>query len=126
MRRAEMARLRKNLSEKRNEEEKVCFLNRVASLGNRILTNGQMDTINRLLRKQPPKKKGRAAEGADSTPAEQEAQEPEKPKLDPTMVRWVSNNKGSVLSVPDEWLGTPAGRLFGAAPEGSRKLVEEV
>lgn len=87
-----------------------------------------MDTINRLLRKQPPKKKGRAAaEGADSTPAEQEAQEPEKPKQEPTMVRWVSNSKGSVLSVPNEWLGTPAGRLFGAAPpEGSRKLVEEV
>lgn len=108
MRRAEMARRRKNLSEKRNEEEK-------------------MDTINRLLRKQPPKKRGRgAAEGAEATPGEQEAQEPENQKADPTMVRWVSNRQGSQLSVPEEWLGTPAGRLFGANTTGSRKLVEEV
>lgn len=89
-------------------------------------TNDQMDTINRLLRKQPPKKKGRAAEGADGTPTDQDAQETERQKLDPTMIRWVSNRKGSVLSMPNEWFGTPAGRLFGAAPEGSRKLVEEV
>ncbi|KAI4127475.1 MAG: hypothetical protein LQ347_004590, partial [Umbilicaria vellea] len=40
MRRAEMARRRKNLSEKRNEEEK-------------------MDTINRLLKKQAPKRRGK-------------------------------------------------------------------
>ncbi|KAJ5105799.1 hypothetical protein NUU61_003146 [Penicillium alfredii] len=97
MRRTEMARRRKNLSEKRNEEEK-------------------MDTINRLLRKQPPKRRGRAAavEGADGTPADQEAPEPE--KADPTMVRWISNSKDCTLSVPEEWLGTPAGRLFGAPP----------
>lgn len=85
-----------------------------------------MDTINRLLRKQPPKKRGRAAEGADATPAEQEVQEPERQKLDPTMIRWVSSRKGSVLSMPEEWLGTPAGQLFGEGPAGSRKLVEEV
>lgn len=86
-----------------------------------------MDTINRLLRKQPPKKRGRgAAEGAEATPAEQEAQEPEKQKPDHTMIRWVSNRQGSQLSVPEEWLGTPAGRLFGANPLGPRKLVEEV
>lgn len=85
-----------------------------------------MDTINRLLRKQPPKKRGRAVEGADATPAEQEAQEPEKQNVDPTMIRWVSSRQGSVLSMPEEWLGTPAGRLFGETPVGSRKLVEEV
>lgn len=86
-----------------------------------------MDTINRLLRKQPPKKRGRgAAEGTDATPGEQEAQEPRKQKADPTMIRWVSNRQGSQLSVPEEWLGTPAGRLLGENPTGSRKLVEEV
>ncbi|KAJ5720472.1 uncharacterized protein N7483_008406 [Penicillium malachiteum] len=106
MRRTEMARRRKNLSEKRNEEEK-------------------MDTINRLLRKQPPKRRGRAAaDGSGYTPGDQEAAEPEKP--DPTMVRWVSNAKGCKLIVPEEWLGTPAGRLFGPPNTGNGKMVEEL
>ncbi|KAJ5923758.1 hypothetical protein N7454_009003 [Penicillium verhagenii] len=107
MRRAEMARRRKNLSEKRNEEEK-------------------MDTINRLLRKQPPKRRGRAAaEGAESTPADQEGAVVEKP--DHTMVRWISNANGCTLSVPEEWLGTKAGRLFGPPPaKGSGKMVQEL
>ena len=43
MRRAEMARRRKNLSEKRNEEEKA-------------------DTINRLLKKQAPKRRGKISQ----------------------------------------------------------------
>ncbi|KAJ5226025.1 hypothetical protein N7468_007250 [Penicillium chermesinum] len=108
MRRAEMARRRKNLSEKRNEEEK-------------------MDTINRLLRKQPPKRRGRGAavEATESTPAEQEGAEPE--KADPTMARWVSSNQGCKVGVPEEWLGTPTGRVFGEAlANGSNKLVEEL
>ncbi|KAJ5595961.1 hypothetical protein N7450_002419 [Penicillium hetheringtonii] len=108
MRRAEMARRRKNLSEKRNEEEK-------------------MDTINRLLRKQPPKRRGRGAVAdTDTTPAEQEAQEPE--KADPTMVRWISSANGFKVNVPEEWLGTPAGRVFGAPTvvTGTSKMVEEV
>ncbi|KAJ5759528.1 hypothetical protein N7520_006684 [Penicillium odoratum] len=105
MRRAEMARRRKNLSEKRNEEEK-------------------MDTINRLLRKQPPKRRGRqAAEGAESTPADQEEAE----KADPIMLRWVSNANGCKVGVPEEWLGTSAGRLFGApVANGNGKLVQEL
>ncbi|OJJ76563.1 hypothetical protein ASPBRDRAFT_26999 [Aspergillus brasiliensis CBS 101740] len=105
MRRAEMARRRKNLSEKRNEEEK-------------------MDTINRLLRKQAPKRRGRipAAEAAEAASAEQEVAEPEKP--DPTMVRWVSGRQGSLVGVPEEWLDIPAGRVFGG--NGSGKLVQEV
>ncbi|PWY89571.1 hypothetical protein BO94DRAFT_584818 [Aspergillus sclerotioniger CBS 115572] len=105
MRRAEMARRRKNLSEKRNEEEKL-------------------DTINRLLRKQAPKRRGRipAAEAAEAASAEQEIQEYE--KADPTMVRWVSGRNGSRVGVPEEWLGIPAGRVFGG--NGSGKLVQEV
>ncbi|EAU38020.1 conserved hypothetical protein [Aspergillus terreus NIH2624] len=109
MRRAEMARRRKNLSEKRNEEEK-------------------MDTINRLLRKQAPKRRGRipAAEAAENASADQEMQEVERP--DPIMVRWVTGREGSKVGVPEEWFGTPAGRVFGEAPlrnGGSTKLVEE-
>ncbi|KAJ9209163.1 hypothetical protein DTO021D3_471 [Paecilomyces variotii] len=109
MRRAEMARRRKNLSEKRNEEEK-------------------MDTINRLLKKQAPKRRGRAAATeAEGTPTVQEPPEP--PKPDPTMIRWVSGSNGVCrVAVPEELFGTPAGRLFGEAPSsnGQRKLVEEV
>ncbi|KAL2820446.1 PAPA-1-like conserved region-domain-containing protein [Aspergillus granulosus] len=106
MRRAEMARRRKNLSEKRNEEEK-------------------MDTINRLLRKQAPKRRGRipAAEAAENAAADQEAAAPEVEPIDPTMVRWVSGREGSRVGVPEEWFGTPAGQIFGGTP---RKLVEEL
>lgn len=128
MRRAEMARRRKNLSEKRNEEEKVCFQRwKLASSQGRITDLEKMDTINRLLRKQPPKRRGRGAVAdTDTTPGEQEAQEPE--KADPTLVRWISSAKGCTVNVPEEWLGTPAGRLFGAPPAvtGTSKLVQEL
>ncbi|EFQ99245.1 hypothetical protein MGYG_02258 [Nannizzia gypsea CBS 118893] len=112
MRRAEMARRRKNLSEKRNEEEK-------------------MDTINKLLKKQAPKRRGKisAAEAAgESTPGQQEPQEPEKP--DPTMIRYVINQNGYRIGVPNEWLGTPAGNIFGNPTNNpathTGKLVEEI
>ncbi|KAJ5959336.1 uncharacterized protein N7479_006486 [Penicillium vulpinum] len=105
MRRAEMARRRKNLSEKRNEEEK-------------------MDTINRLLKKQAPKRRGRqAAEAADGTPGQEGA---ETEKADPTLVRWISGPNGCKVNVPEEWLGTPAGRVFGAPTVPAGKMVEEV
>ncbi|KAL3462888.1 PAPA-1-like conserved region-domain-containing protein [Aspergillus heterothallicus] len=106
MRRAEMARRRKNLSEKRNEEEK-------------------MDTINRLLRKQAPKRRGRipAAEAAENAAADQQEAAPDAEPIDPTMVRWVSGREGSRVGVPEEWLGTPGGQIFGGTP---RKLVEEL
>ncbi|KAI9741203.1 MAG: hypothetical protein M1834_002916 [Cirrosporium novae-zelandiae] len=109
MRRAEMARRRKNLSEKRNEEEK-------------------MDTINRLLKKQAPKRRGKAGAtdtAGDSTPSAQEI-EVEKPK--PMYVRWVSNKEGSRIGVPEEWLGTPTGKLFTRTSEGKQmsRPVEEV
>lgn len=84
-----------------------------------------MDTINRLLRKQPPKRRGRGAvtEGTDTTPGEHGGAEAE--KADPTMVRWTSNANGCKISVPEEWLGTPAGRVLGPAT-GNGRLVEEV
>ncbi|KAI9891569.1 MAG: 3-oxo-5a-steroid 4- dehydrogenase [Vezdaea aestivalis] len=109
MRRTEMARRRKNLSEKRNEEEK-------------------MDTINKLLKKQAPKRRGRVIAtdtAGDMTPMTQEL-EFEKPKS--TMIRWVSNREGIRVGVPEEWLGTPAGRVFEPAVKSSfqpRRMVEE-
>ncbi|KAL8768601.1 MAG: hypothetical protein Q9194_005656, partial [Teloschistes cf. exilis] len=80
MRRAEMARRRKNLSEKRNEEEKL-------------------DTINRLLKKQAPKRRGKisAAEITADAMAPQETPEVEYEKANPVYVRWVSDSNGSRL-----------------------------
>ncbi len=83
-----------------------------------------MDTINKLLKKQAPKRRGKisvmepgataTAGGDDATPGSQEAVEQfEKPKA--TYVRWISNRQGSRVGVPEEWLGTPVGRVFGGA-----------
>ncbi|KAJ4381215.1 hypothetical protein N0V86_003564 [Didymella sp. IMI 355093] len=111
MRRAEMARRRKNLSEKRNEEEKL-------------------DTINRLLKKQPPKR-GRKSAAADLDESGQEGEaEPE--RANPLFVRYIQNAKGTQLAVPDDWLQAPVGSLFAGKAEPARKIpwsgrmVEEV
>jgi Ino eighty subunit 2 len=100
MRRAEMARRRRNLSEKRNEEVK-------------------METINKLLKKQAPKTKGKShlanGEGDD---------DPNKPN--PAFVRWVSSKEGISVAVPEELLGGPAGRVFIPGGLRSGKMVEEV
>ncbi|KAF3048244.1 hypothetical protein E8E12_011461 [Didymella heteroderae] len=111
MRRAEMARRRKNLSEKRNEEEKL-------------------DTINRLLKKQPPKR-GRKSTAADLDESGQEGEaEPE--RANPLFVRYIQNAKGTQLAVPDEWLQAPVGSMFAGKTEPARKtlwsgrMVEEI
>ncbi|KAI4949076.1 hypothetical protein J4E91_005539 [Alternaria rosae] len=110
MRRAEMARRRKNLSEKRNEEEKL-------------------DTINRLLKKQPPKR-GRKSMIELNEDGEEVEQEPE--RANPLFTRYIQNAKGTQLAVPDEWLQAPVGRVFsgemqkGAQKPFSGRMVEEV
>ncbi|KAI1005324.1 hypothetical protein K3495_g2894 [Podosphaera aphanis] len=93
MRRAEMARRRKNLSEKRNEEEKL-------------------ETINKLLKKQAPKTNARrgelnAAAAGDGTPDDAGA-----PRPDPLFVRWVSTKHGNRIGVPEEWVNGPLKVLF--------------
>ena len=114
MRRAEMARRRKNLSEKRNEEEKA-------------------DTINRLLKKQAPKRRGKISqaeiEAQDRGDDEEEGWEVGEvvQPANPVFVRWVSDAKGCRVGVPGEWLGTPVGRVFGGGGGvGGGKMVEEV
>ncbi|KAF5846861.1 hypothetical protein GGP41_004920 [Bipolaris sorokiniana] len=109
MRRAEMARRRKNLSDKRNEEEKL-------------------DTINRLLKKQPPKRGRKAAQDAP----EDGLEEPEPERANPLFVRYIQNAKGTQLGVPEEWLQAPVGSMFAgdvakaAQKPFSGKMVEEV
>ena len=83
-----------------------------------------MDTINRLLKKQAPKRRGKisaaeiqaAEHGEDASPQEEDV-----PPANPAFVRWVSDKDGCRIGVPGEWFGTPVGRVFGA-----RKMVEEV
>ncbi|KAF2141169.1 uncharacterized protein K452DRAFT_318839 [Aplosporella prunicola CBS 121167] len=130
MRRAEMARRRKNLSEKRNEEEKRL----------------QMDTINRLLKKQAPKRRGRKEVDADAAADEPAAAsasafatdnpdaepDPDAPRASPLFVRYVQTARGSRAAAPVEWLAGPAGRVFegrgvrGKAGLGNGAMVQEV
>ncbi|KAI1471967.1 PAPA-1-like conserved region-domain-containing protein [Daldinia caldariorum] len=101
MRRAEMARRRRNLSEKRNEEVK-------------------METINKLLKKQAPKTNRKSQLAGEQTP------DVESRKPNPIFVRWVSNKDGSRVAVPEEMLSGPSGRVFVPGGLGSGKMVEEV
>ncbi|RBQ73036.1 hypothetical protein VDGD_00882 [Verticillium dahliae] len=96
MRRSEMARRRRNLSEKRNEEVK-------------------METINKLLKKQAPKTNRKAQENQAGDD-----------KPDAMFVRWVSTKEGSRIAVPDEMLGGSAGKVFGAPGLRTGRMVEEV
>ena len=116
MRRAEMARRRKNLSEKRNEEEKA-------------------DTINRLLKKQAPKRRGKISkeeiqaqdreDDEDEEIGRVEVEEVVVPPANPVYVRWVSDRGGCRVGVPAEWLSAAVGRVFEGIG-GGRKMVEEV
>lgn len=112
MRRAEMARRRKALSEKRNDEEK-------------------QDTINRLLKRQASKRQRKADVEADRI-----AEEGEDEGIRPSKVfaRWVQTVEGgSVLGVPREWVENGyVGGVFGEkAGKGGRgawsgRMVEVV
>ncbi|OBT76147.1 hypothetical protein VF21_04826 [Pseudogymnoascus sp. 05NY08] len=104
MRRAEMARRRKNLSEKRNEEEK-------------------METINKLLKKQAPKTNARRRDLNGLTGEIGPDGEPGKPNS--AYVRWISSKEGNRIGVPREMVEGPVGRLFGGGGGGGR-VVEEV
>ncbi|KAF5628308.1 uncharacterized protein FTJAE_8845 [Fusarium tjaetaba] len=101
MRRQEMARRRRNLSEKRNEEVK-------------------METINKLLKKQAPKvNRKAAAAGAGGL------EDSNKP--DPVFVRWVSNKTGVRVAVTEEMLDSPAGQVFKPSSKlAPGKMVQEV
>ncbi|KAK9259483.1 PAPA-1-like conserved region-domain-containing protein, partial [Lipomyces tetrasporus] len=92
LRRTETARRRKNLSEKRREEEK-------------------MDTINRLLKKQAPKRKGklRSAIGSPGTSVADDELDTRRVIITERystkhMYRWISSKSGVVLGIPESLL----------------------
>jgi Ino eighty subunit 2 len=103
MRRQEMARRRRNLSDKRNEEVK-------------------METINKLLKKQAPKVNRKAAAAAAAAEAGDDGAQ----RANPLFVRWTSNKAGVTVSVPDEMLAGPAGDVFKKGGLAGGKMVEEV
>lgn len=88
-----------------------------------------MDTINRLLKKQPPKRGRRAAQDVTDSAQDEEA---ELERANPLFVRYVQNAKGTQLGVPEEWLEAPVGKMFSGdlAPKTQKpftgRMVEEV
>jgi Ino eighty subunit 2 len=126
MRRAEMARRRKNLSEKRNEEEKVSSA--LETRVPRVTDPSQMDTINRLLKKQPPKRGRKAFQEITDGQEDDAGVE----RAHPLYVRYTQNAKGTTLAIPDEWLQAPAGTVLSGTPAVSTsrpfsgRMVEEV
>lgn len=89
----------------------------------------QMETINKLLKKQAPKvnKKAAAAAAAAGTTASGETPAEETHKANAIFVRWVSNKNGVRVAVPGEIVEGPAGKVFGGSYGlSSGKMVEEV
>jgi Ino eighty subunit 2 len=90
-----------------------------------------MDTINRLLKKQAPKRRRKMdAIMADGSDDDERALLPKPPA---TFVRFVHNAQGSRLGLPDEWLDGPVANALKdtavpATPSSvwSGKMVEEV
>ena len=130
MRRAEMARRRKDLSEKRNEQEKA-------------------DTLRRLLHKPAPSRRSRAQVLADaereefgpgrgglrgeSVAGDDEEGEPE-PKADRIYARTIIGREGTKVGIPSDWLEAPVGGMFAGATKRQDwshvvrpgRMVEEV
>ena len=113
MRRAEMARRRKDLSEKRNQEEKE-------------------DTLKRLLEKPAPKRRSRAQMVADAEREEFGVHRADAVRIegfagvpvDRLCVRTVYGSRGTRVGVPEDWLGAPVGEVFGwgMGEDGKPKL----
>jgi Ino eighty subunit 2 len=85
LRRSETARKRKNQSEQRLEEEKI-------------------ETINRLLKPQAPKRRGQRAESPVGSESELVTKEPTPPPP-PMKVRTVRDARGTVVGIPEKWVG---------------------
>jgi Ino eighty subunit 2 len=84
-----------------------------------------MDTINRLLNKQEPKRKRRVQNDEDGDELVE--------KAPAAFVRYIQTTEGSTLLVPDQWVEAPIGEIFShsirplkKAPAFSRRLVEEI
>src|ERR1700760_1454164 len=91
----------------------------------------QLDTINRLLKKQAQKRRRKAdmMDGTDTL--DEDGQLENRPPLG--FIRIVRNSEGTTLAVPEEWLEAPVGELFVETakamkpyPPFTGKMVEEI
>ncbi|GAB7364767.1 hypothetical protein MBLNU230_g5565t1 [Neophaeotheca triangularis] len=140
MRRAEMARRRKNLSEARLEEEKVGTINKL--LQRKPVGKEALKAESKKAAKSKGRKSGLAreilanGEGEGGVGAGLEGDEGEDgdedagiEAVDPGFVRWVHSARGSRLGVPAEWLedGRPVGDVFrGGRDVGGNGKVDEI
>lgn len=93
-----------------------------------------MDTINRLLKKQPPKRGRKSAAALLEITESGQEEEVEVERANPLFVRYRQTREGVCLGVPEEWLGAPVGGVFagksGKSVGGGRgfagRMVEEV
>lgn len=92
-----------------------------------------METINKLLKKQTPKRRTRteimAAQAAEA--AEYEDEDGNRPKPNALFVRYVQNRDGTRIGVPEEWLDKdqPLGDALRPGWKGPKRptmLIEEV
>ena len=92
----------------------------------------QMDTINKLLKKPAPKRRTRAEiiaqqKQQNDSMATSSAEDGEREKPDPLYVRWVNNSSGSRIGVPEEWTDNPIGDVFRrSGGKAAGRMVEEV
>jgi Ino eighty subunit 2 len=87
-----------------------------------ILTVLQMETINKLLKKQAPKINRKAA--AAAARADSPSEETHRPES--SFFRWVNNKNGSSVTVSGGIMAGPAGQIFKGVGLASGKMVEEV
>ena len=93
-----------------------------------------MTTINKLLKRQATKKRGKAPDPATvaaasaaerATPGSSDEEVVE--KANPYFVRWINDRVGSRIAVPEEWLSKKVGRVFMGVPsDRAGKLVQEI
>ena len=88
-----------------------------------------MDTINRLLKKQPSKRRGKipvaeTAAGAE-TPEVQFGLPEEQERADPDFIRFISNAEGCKISIPIEWKDKAVARVFSNGPWNIIEEIEE-
>jgi Ino eighty subunit 2 len=94
------------------------------------ILGSQMETINKLLKKQAPKvnKKAAAAAAAAAAAGGEATPQDSGPKASPVFVRWVSSKNGTRVSVPTEMLEGPVGKVFRTEKDAVRakRMVDEV
>jgi Ino eighty subunit 2 len=79
----------------------------------------QMETINKLLKKQAPKTKGKGLNAGDDPSGDGN-------RPNAIFVRWVSNKDGTRVAVTEEILSGPVGRVFVPGGLKTGKMVQEV